>query len=931
MGTSTQELTFRVGFDPSVATREMRNWTTSVEANLRQVTFTERQQVAAAQALQRQRSAAIIALWKQEEREASRSARTRLQEESRALRQKIAEENRAAREVARITAETARQAAAQERIRERAAKQLADAQIREAKRAARELERSLATGRGSSDGSFDLSGLTNITGQIPLLGRVTSQLSSVTTASTAAGAATAGLAGPIGIAVAAFLAEAAAVAAVGKGLFDLAKQTADFQGKLFDMSQQVGISVETLSALEVLATTTGGNIETVAASIAIFQRNLEQAHDPTSTEGKLLQELGVTATNTEEALRQTIAGLFALGEGSRQTDAALQLFGRSGRFVNAILKESQGDLDKAIRKFRELGIIVGTEDAKAADEFNDSLAVLNFQIRGLTAEVGNQLVPIITRGLREVQRIVKENKDGIEALGVILKGVTVLIGGPLVGAIQTLGFFWKGHQPVIEAIIEKYEQLAAVLQLVTNRVPEVDPNAIPVQPLGGGAEDGLALLRRAQEAWLKSLKPFNLREIFPDKAVRGGVRAGASVERETDTERATKATEDFIRTLDRELATLKLENTAFFQRRNVFKEEAVAITLTSQAYDKLTESQKLSILERAREVGQVERQNAAAQLYANFLEQQNEITNRALGLTDAFTDGMKELERALGRVGVKLSADQKFWAEFSVFTRIVAERLAKINEEIDRMVQRLPLPEIKFPELPEEDRAKAAGAAADVFAGAPPPVPVPPDLSPWRDFEIEMVEVSERIRSSIVPLNEILAGSFLGVADAIGQVVANWVLYGETGPAVLRKVLAVALANLAKEATVNAIKELALGFATLFINPAEAASHFTASAIWGSIAGVSAVVGRGVAGDTFKQQKAGDGGSGREGSQEPQQLNPITLGRNQPQSRQMVEHRHTVVVEVKDSEFGRAVTAAIKKDYLSNGVVRQLILNDDDT
>src|SRR5688572_1967074 len=124
----------------------MRKFTTGMEASLRQLGVSEKQQVSAAQSLQRQRSSGLISLWKQEEREATRSAenrtqeerrhvaaaialqrqrssalvtqfkqeerealraaQTRLREESRALRQKIAEENRVAREVARITAET---------------------------------------------------------------------------------------------------------------------------------------------------------------------------------------------------------------------------------------------------------------------------------------------------------------------------------------------------------------------------------------------------------------------------------------------------------------------------------------------------------------------------------------------------------------------------------------------------------------------------------------------------------------------------------------------------------------------------------------------------------------------------------------------------------------------------------------------------------
>lgn len=94
-------------------------------------------------------------------------------------------------------------------------------------------------------------------------------------------------------------------------------------------------------------------------------------------------------------------------------------------------------------------------------------------------------------------------------------------------------------------------------------------------------------------------------------------------------------------------------------------------------------------------------------------------------------------------------------------------------------------------------------------------------------------------------------GSF---ANALGSVVEQWVLTGETGPAVMRKILASALAAIAAESAVRAIFETAKGIAALFLNPAEAGAHFAAAALFASIAGAAALAGRAVAGDAFKKQ-----------------------------------------------------------------------------
>jgi mevalonate pyrophosphate decarboxylase len=139
----------------------------------------------------------------------------------------------------------------------------------------------------------------------------------------------------------------------------------------------------------------------------------------------------------------------------------------------------------------------------------------------------------------------------------------------------------------------------------------------------------------------------------------------------------------------------------------------------------------------------------------------------------------------------------------------------------------------------------------------------------------------------------------------------------------MRKILAQALASIAAEAAVNAIKELALGFATLFFNPAESAAHFTAAGLWASIGGVAALAGRAVAGDLFKQKDSNSGsGSGTRGA--TGQVNPVTLSRNAGTAPQISTQRIILEVQSNDSHIVKVVGA----NYNSGGKLRQIIIND---
>jgi hypothetical protein len=202
------------------------------------------------------------------------------------------------------------------------------------------------------------------------------------------------------------------------------------------------------------------------------------------------------------------------------------------------------------------------------------------------------------------------------------------------------------------------------------------------------------------------------------------------------------------------------------------------------------------------------------------------------------------------------------------------------------------------------------------------------EVDPFEKFKIDSEDIrkfAQELEDSVIPLGEILANTFNQVAEAIGQVVANWVLLGETGPAVMRKILAAALASIAAEAAVNAIKMLAVGFANLAIgNFKGAGDAFISAALWGSIAGVAAIAGRAVAGDLFKQKGAGSGTGSSGGDRDRGQLNPLAFNRNQPEPQRII-----VEFRAAGDQMSRAFTAVVLNDVKSGGPIRQAFADDE--
>lgn len=316
-------------------------------------------------------------------------------------------------------------------------------------------------------GSVDLIG--NKTARfIPELEEAGTALASVSAKSAAAGGSIAAMAGPIGLAVIAIAALAAGVALATRELIQVTISTAAFQGKMHDLAQEVNLTVSTLSAFEVLSKRTGGELGSITQAIVLFQRKLDDAQNPLSKTAELFRKFNITTSDTETSLRSAFAALAAMPAGFAQTNAAAELFGaRGGKQVLAILKETNGDIDGTIARLREMGILISEDAARAADKLNDELATFEFQLRALTAAVGEDFIPVLT--------------DVVRSLGLIVRAIQPIIAisaSLLSKALFPVTKAFQGLAIVVAALTGDYKALAEAMR-EANDVPEIKPVPVP--------------------------------------------------------------------------------------------------------------------------------------------------------------------------------------------------------------------------------------------------------------------------------------------------------------------------------------------------------------------------------------------------------------------------------------------------------------------
>jgi hypothetical protein len=312
-----------------------------------------------------------------------------------------------------------------------------------------------------------------------------------------------------------------AVTSLGEEVFSLAMQASDAGSKIYDLQQKTNFSAETLSALSVAAASSGSSIEGISASLAIFDKNIALANESDTKLAKQFKDFNVDISNNERALRSIFRALIALPDGAKQTELAMLAFGRSGRDVLGIVKETNGDLDKAIQKYGALGLILSGDATRGADKFGDQLALVNLQIDMVKVRLGTQFMPVVASVLTKVSDFLTKNSgewvkwagDATKAAEEVESALNTIriTTEPLIGTNISFGESLKAAWNVSflgESInvLREYDRLTKNLLGNNNGIPAAQvPDIAPV-PLrkGGFTEEQI-------DKFTKELTPFQQR------------------------------------------------------------------------------------------------------------------------------------------------------------------------------------------------------------------------------------------------------------------------------------------------------------------------------------------------------------------------------------------------------------------------------------
>lgn len=224
-----------------------------------------------------------------------------------------------------------------------------------------------------------------------------------------------------------------ALAAFSKKLID----TAD---DLYKMSQRLGITVESLSAFKGIAELAGVEVGELELTLKTAAQQLVNASQGGKEATAVFDRLSISARNTDGSIKnlETLLGDVAerfseMPDGVNKTDLAVQLFGRSGLKLIPLLNDGRGRIRELMEEMRRLGIVISTETAKAAEDFNDNLTTLMQSLRGFGNKVLTEILPRLVAYTGGMADAAKNNKDADASAKKVASAIEHFFGVIVVG------------------------------------------------------------------------------------------------------------------------------------------------------------------------------------------------------------------------------------------------------------------------------------------------------------------------------------------------------------------------------------------------------------------------------------------------------------------------------------------------------------------
>ena len=274
------------------------------------------------------------------------------------------------------------------------------------------------------------------------------------------------------IAIGAVLAKGVSMAAnafmsAGSAALSYAASAANAVDQTNDLAQRLGMSVESLQALQMAAKLSG--VDDATGALQKLTVAIGNAAESGKTEAftKLgLNFQALQSMSPEEqfkAIQQAIASLKTPAE---QAAAAVSIFGKAGVELLPLMNQNLAEVEQRMRR---LGAIVGDDQVEAIGGMNDALDMVKATFDGIIANVAGNLAPVVESLANDLLAFMEEfNNAGGEGGGIadVISNALLDIADYFAGIFDNAVAQFEGFSVTMERVGSIFESVGNVFAAV---------------------------------------------------------------------------------------------------------------------------------------------------------------------------------------------------------------------------------------------------------------------------------------------------------------------------------------------------------------------------------------------------------------------------------------------------------------------------------
>jgi lambda family phage tail tape measure protein len=315
-------------------------------------------------------------------------------------------------------------------------------------------------------------------------------------------------------------------------IVDFGKSIIDLGANLKELSEKSGINVNDLSGLQEAAKQSGISFEGLSTGLKKYSQSIADAKDGNQQALAAFKNLGITfqdlqTKSPEEVLLKLADNFTKLQDGPEKAANALKIFGKAGDDFIPLL-------DRGSKALSQFSLGISDDFAERALIFNQSVDALESQLKKLSVQGFQQMLPAlqnIVNAFSEIPKYIQDNKTVFKDFGEGLKDtiyVVTALGTAAIDTADAVGTLIKaikaqsqldsaGYNKAINDFLDRSDKrqkfldsFKTTLFAPTAALPKQTPNDQKQKPsiegLGGGNDNSIQKFIEQQQLQNDQLK-----------------------------------------------------------------------------------------------------------------------------------------------------------------------------------------------------------------------------------------------------------------------------------------------------------------------------------------------------------------------------------------------------------------------------------------